>query len=136
MAKAPISRIDNAYARSQDMKFQQNKWTQHKRQVHRRRGIFMLAVLVIVLFTGGTQLVRLQHEQQAAAAQLAVSKSKLKQVKTRKSALKVQVDQLNNPGYLEKMIRSQYYVSKKGETVFTLPASANKVPGEDTESNK
>lgn len=134
MAKAAISRIDNAYVRTQDAKQQQSKWIQHKRQVHRRRGIFMLVVLVIVLFTGGTQLIRLQHEQQAASAQLASSQAKLKQVKTRKNALKVQVDQLNNDGYLEKMIRAQYYVSKKGETVFTLPASANQVPGENAES--
>jgi cell division protein DivIC len=39
-------------------------------------------------------------------------------------ALKVKVKQMNDEQYLEKLIRSKYLYTKKGETVYNLPNDA------------
>lgn len=132
MAKAAISRIDNEYVRKQDAAKQQAQVHQTKRRVHRRRLFVMLGMLAIVCIIGMVRLHSLHVQQRSADVQLSQAKGKLKQVKDHKQSLKVQVDQLNNEAYLEKLVRSQYYVSKKGEVIFTLPASVNRIPGDDS----
>lgn len=132
MAKAAISRIDNDYVRAHDAAKQQERARQTRRRVHRRRMIVMLLLLVFVCIVGVVRLHNLGVQQHSADVQLQQAKSKLTHVKDEKQSLKVQVDQLNNEDYLAKLVRSQYYVSKKGEIIFTLPASANRIPGDNS----
>jgi cell division protein DivIC len=132
MAKAAISRIDNDYVRAHDAAKQQERAHQTRRRVHKRRMIVMLLLLAVVCVVGAVRLHNLSVQQRSADVQLRQAKSKLAKVKDEKQSLKVQVDQLNNEDYLAKLVRSQYYVSKKGEIIFTLPASANRIPGDDS----
>lgn len=131
MARARISRIDNDYVRQQDAAKQRESWVQHKRRVHHRRFLAIVGAFCVILLLGTVRYVQLHGQQAAAAAQLSRAEKKLDQAKTRKKALEVRVDQLNNEDYLEKLVRAQYYASRKGEVIFTLPASANRIPGAD-----
>lgn len=132
MANAPISRIDNAYARAQSAAKLQDKQRALRRRVHVRRFIVMAICAVVIIVSGALRLAQIHQQQNTADAQLQVANKQLRKVQNHKQALKVQVDQLKNEAYLGKLVRSQYYVSKSGETIFTLPTSANRIPGDDS----
>lgn len=132
MANARISRIDNAYARAQNAAKLQDKQRALRKRVHIRRFIIMTICAVAIIVSGMVRLAHIHQEQNAANVQLQIANKQLHKVKNKKQALKVQVDQLQNETYLGKLVRAQYYVSKSGETIFTLPASANHIPGDDS----
>ncbi|WP_262316691.1 FtsB family cell division protein [Lacticaseibacillus parakribbianus] len=90
-------------------------------RVHRRRLVTLLLALLVICGVGGYQL--FSTHQAIATRSVAVSRAKrdLARVKSQKKALNVQIDQLKNADYLEKLVRQKYAMSKKGETIFTLP---------------
>lgn len=95
--------------------------------LHKRRVIILVTVLVAILAIGGWQLYTM-HTQIARSTQTVHSaKQSLKKVQQQKHALNVQVDQLHNDDYLEKLVRQKYMVSKSGEVIFQLPGTAGKL---------
>lgn len=94
-------------------------------QIHRRRRLFIVAVMVLTVLIGSVQVIRAQHALGETNAALVSANKKLKTVKANKSVLKVQVDQLQNETYLEKLVRQKYYVAKPGEILFNLPDKTN-----------
>ncbi|WP_263850060.1 FtsB family cell division protein [Secundilactobacillus paracollinoides] len=53
--------------------------------------------------------------------QISARKTKLSTIKQTSQRLQGHVDRLNDKSYLEKLIRSKYYYSKSGETIYSLP---------------
>lgn len=130
MAKAQISHLDNAYTRAQQVERDQQAARNRRRQIHRRRRVILVAVLVLVLVGGGVQLWRLHQAQVQATARVATAKKQLHKVTTKQKNLQIQVNELNNADYLEKLIRAKYYMSKSGETIFNIPDSDDSIPGD------
>ncbi len=129
MSKAPISQIDNSYTRAKTQEDAQNAATTRRKRVHRRRLMTLGVLLVIVFAVGMVRLHTLKANQTAVNADVQSANKRLSKAEKRKKALKVQVDQLNNEAYLEKLVRSKYYVSKSGEVIFNLPADVNRIKG-------
>ena len=59
----------------------------------------------------------LHHVNQKVEA----SEQRLDKAKDTNAKLKLKVKQLNNKDYLGQLIRSKYYYSKSGETIYSLP---------------
>jgi Septum formation initiator len=103
---------------------QQAAVAQQKRRirlVHRRRMLAILAIFVVGVIFFGVQIMRAQNTNRQLQAQVAQQQKKLQQVQSTKQDLKVQVDQLHDDDYLNKLIRYKYDYSKNGEIIFSLP---------------
>ncbi|WP_225048712.1 FtsB family cell division protein [Lacticaseibacillus kribbianus] len=90
-------------------------------QVHRRRLVVLLAAFLIICGVGCYQLFSTHQAIETRSAAVTHAKADLAKVKKQKASLNVQIDQLKNEDYLEKLVRQKYAMSKKGETIFTLP---------------
>lgn len=94
---------------------------QSERSVHKRRLVTLLSTLGAVTVVGTTAIththIQLNHQQ----AVVQTTRKQLDRTEAQKKTLKVQVDQLKDPGYLAKLVREKYLVSKPNETVFVLP---------------
>ncbi|CAH1855628.1 FtsB family cell division protein [Convivina intestini] len=93
----------------------------HYRQVHARRikrikwiGIAAMAIFLIQLLMSQVRL----HD---ANKGLTVSQQKLTGVQKSNTELKKDAKQLNDPAYLEQVLREKYGYAKSGETIYNLP---------------
>lgn len=91
------------------------------RQVHKRRIVLLLALLVLMCGVGGFQIFQAQRALNQTQTQVANRKKQLQQAKNKRADLKLQASQLKNDDYLQKVIRSRYYYSKGHETIYSLP---------------
>lgn len=126
-----ITNLNNQYIQEQQ---EQEALAKHQRFVHRvhRRRLLFLGVLVLVFAALlGNQWLRSQRTQRTLQANIAVQQQKLKKAQQQQEDLQIQVDQLHDADYLDKLIRYKYDYSKKGEVIFTLPDNE----GQTTSSN-
>ena len=116
-----IKTLVNDYTQEQAQQQRFAQKSAHIRHVHRRRVLFLVAILLVVFGIFSYQII--QENQALAQTNQEVTKSKqqLGQVKQTNKNLKIQVKQLNDPTYVEKLIRDKYYYSKSGEIIFSLP---------------
>ncbi|WP_127850067.1 septum formation initiator family protein [Lacticaseibacillus hulanensis] len=129
MSKAPISQIDNSFTRAKSLADAKAANASRRKRVHKRRLVVLGALLLAVFVIGFVRLHAINAERETANDNIRSAQKHLSKAQKQKKALKVQVDQLNNEAYLEKLVRSKYYVSKSGEVIFTLPAKANRIGG-------
>lgn len=91
-------------------------------QVHRNR----LAVLIILfLLICGVVLIQVKANNASLADSQKVLQektAKLEKAKKNKAQLKITVQELKDPKYIEKWLRSKYFYSKEGETIYNFGA--------------
>ncbi|WP_203643290.1 FtsB family cell division protein [Levilactobacillus andaensis] len=119
--QAKIEQLDNDYTRllnRQHAAAHHTGWLRHRRI---RRALRIGAVFAVFAIILGIQLVRTNASLHTVNQQVATSERQLKQTKADSQDLKLQIKQLNNKDYLGQLIRSKYYYSKSGETIYSLP---------------
>lgn len=123
-----IKNLDNEYTQSQN---KQKKTVNKTRQVIRKRltlfgGVLLLiiAIMIIMLFLQKNRNDELVQERKEKA----VTYQKLQD---KEIELKEQIKRLNDKEYIEKLARSEYFLSNDGEIIFKLPEDKK-----DTENNK
>ncbi|GEL13109.1 hypothetical protein FC15_GL000409 [Lapidilactobacillus concavus DSM 17758] len=116
-----VTSIGNRFAIETEQRQDDERYRKYLKRVHYRRLFVLLLILTIILVGFGTQIVREWHNNEQIQAAVLVQKHKLGQTQQKHDDLKIQVNQLNEKNYLEKLIRYKYDYSKKGEIVFTLP---------------
>lgn len=77
----------------------------------------VLAISAVFLVQIANQLIQLNTINQS----IVEAEAKVKAAQEKKVALTQQVELLQNPEYVAKLARSEYYLSKKGEIIFSLP---------------
>ncbi|MBU7555566.1 septum formation initiator family protein [Pediococcus ethanolidurans] len=79
---------------------------------------------IFIVFAGifGFQIVHTHYQRAAVNQQIQTSKAQYATAKTQNKSLGLQVKQLNNADYLQKLLREKYYYSKSGEIIYSLPA--------------
>ncbi|MCG4281097.1 FtsB family cell division protein [Lacticaseibacillus saniviri] len=97
------------------------------KQIHRRRRMVLLGLMLVTLVLGGINVLKTQHTLGETNDALQTAQVTLKQTKAKRSVLQVQVDQLKNDDYLEKLVRQKYFVAKPGEVLFNIPDTANQI---------
>ncbi|MDV7720171.1 septum formation initiator family protein [Pediococcus ethanolidurans] len=85
---------------------------------------FYIIMGIFIVFAGifGFQIVHTHYQRAAVNQQIQTSKAQYTTAKTQNKSLGLQVKQLNNADYLQKLLREKYYYSKSGEIIYSLPA--------------
>lgn len=96
-----------------------------KRQQQRSLLHLICMAIVGLLFTYGVIRVAQAYLQiKALKQETVVAKRELKRTQAKNDRLKREVEQLKDTDYVQKIIRSQYFYSKDGETIYILPDDA------------
>lgn len=122
-----ITKLDSQYAREQAARQKRDHLQKQykKRRLWRLAGLF--GVLVVVLLVLGRQLWQSKKTQASLQTQITNQKQHLNKTQDLQKELKIQVNQLNDPIYVDKLIRYKYDYSKSGELVFILPETEQKI---------
>ncbi|MGX6429449.1 septum formation initiator family protein [Levilactobacillus yonginensis] len=118
---AKIERLENDYTRRLDKQATQqhhHRWLGKRRARRATRIIIVFAVFMTIL---GIQWVRTNASLHTVNQQVTTSEQQLTKTKATNQKLKLQIKQLNDKDYLGRLIRSKYYYTKSGETVYSLP---------------
>lgn len=118
---AKVKRLENDYARQLDHQQavqHHTRWLGRRRMRRALRIGLVFAVFALIL---GIQLVRTNASLHKVNQQVATSERQLTKTKAENTQLDLKVKQLNNQDYVAQLIRSKYYYSKSGETIYSLP---------------
>ncbi|AMV69732.1 Cell division protein DivIC (FtsB), stabilizes FtsL against RasP cleavage [Pediococcus damnosus] len=85
---------------------------------------FYIIMGIFIVFAGilSFQLIHTHYERAQVEQQISTSKKHYTTAKNQNETLDVQVKQLNNDNYLQKLLREKYYYSKSGEIIYSLPS--------------
>lgn len=113
-----IENIGNQYTSDKNKKKRIQK---KKMKIVRRRitlfGGILLAIIIILCI----MLVLQKQSNSDAAAERKHKEEQFQKKQDEEIALKEELNNLNDPDYIEKVARDDYYLSNKGEIIFRLP---------------
>lgn len=118
---AKVKRLENDYTRQLDHQQavqHHTRWLGRRRMRRALRIGLVFAVFALIL---GIQLIRTNASLHKVNQQVAKSERQLTKTKAENTQLDLKVKQLNNQDYVAQLIRSKYYYSKSGETIYSLP---------------
>ncbi|PWF99297.1 FtsB family cell division protein [Levilactobacillus bambusae] len=124
MDKKPgqIEQLNNDYTRHVADQVMEQRKRQALMTRRRRRALKILAVFAVAALFFTIQLVRTNASYHHVQQQVKTTKVKLADERKTNADLKGQIKDLNDDDYLAKLIRSKYYYTKSGETVYSLPS--------------
>lgn len=117
---AKVKRLENDYTRQLDHQQavqHHTRWLGRRRMRRALRIGLVFAVFALIL---GIQLIRTNASLHKVNQQVATSERQLTKTKAENTQLDLKVKQLNNQDYVAQLIRSKYYYSKSGETIYSL----------------
>ncbi|MFJ5752167.1 septum formation initiator family protein [Peribacillus frigoritolerans] len=118
LRKRKVAKIENPYVAQQEKKVQTVE--KKKRGLMRRLTLYSVFAAVFLIFAVSTlitQNVALDEKVQ----QKQEFKGKLAELKKDETLLKEEIVKLNDDDYIAKIARRDYFLSEKGEIIFTLP---------------
>ncbi|OXS67371.1 cell division protein DIVIC [Lysinibacillus sp. KCTC 33748] len=112
------TKLDNDYVRNTDKAI--NRKIEGRKRKMRRIAFFAIVPVVIIAVLGNILLN--QNETLAAKEQEKVeAKEHLADLKEERESLNLRIKQLEDPEYIAKLLRKEYFLSKEGEINFILP---------------
>lgn len=125
MAKE-VRKIENEYTKEQVRINRLNR--KSSKIVRKRMTVFGGILLAILLFL--TLLLFMQMNTNRALKQEQAKQTvELEKLKDKEIALKERLKQLNSKEYIEKIARSEYFLSNDGEVIFKIPEKDKKEDG-------
>lgn len=118
LRKRKVAKIENPYVAQQEKKVQTVE--KKKRGLMRRLTLYSVFAAVFLIFAVSTlitQNVALDEKVQ----QKEELKGKLAKLEKDETLLKEEIVKLNDDDYIAKIARRDYFLSEKGEIIFTLP---------------
>ncbi|MGG1572705.1 FtsB family cell division protein [Fictibacillus sp. NRS-1165] len=120
--KEKITELNTGYVKEHHL--QQKIDAKKKRGLYRRLAVFMVvfsffAFMLISTITSQMATIEEKGKQEKYL------KAKLVETKDKKSQLKDEVHKLKDVDYIGEIARRDYFMSKKGETVFKVPGSSS-----------
>lgn len=118
-----VTSIRNDYVRSVER--QEQRQQAHKVRLFRRLSVFGLIVVLASVWFGSTlhaQSQTLSEKEQLREEALVA----LQEVEQEQEKLEEQIVLLNDEKYLAKLARKEYFLSKEGEIIFTVPKTEEK----------
>lgn len=117
-AAPEVASIRNDYVRSVERN--EKRQMAHKVRLFRRLAVFGLVVMLATIWIGSTIYAQSQtmteKEQLREEAQFALKEAEKEQIQ-----LKEQIILLNDDEFIAKLAKKEFFVSEKGEIIFTLP---------------
>ncbi|RKQ33036.1 FtsB family cell division protein [Oceanobacillus halophilus] len=116
--KKTVTKIDSNYMEQYDVYIERQK--RKKQRLIRRLVLFSLVTLVIIGSMAGYHVKQrvLHAEKQEQYEQL---EKELAELKQEEENLKEEINLLNNEDYVLDIARTNYFLSKEGELIFTIP---------------
>ncbi|MGG4266014.1 FtsB family cell division protein [Peribacillus simplex] len=118
LGKRNVAKIENPYVAQQEKKVQT---VEKKKRGLRRRltlySVFAGVFLILAVSTLITQNVALDEKVQQKEELM----GKLAKLEKDETLLKEEIVKLNDDDYIAKIARRDYFLSEKGEIIFTLP---------------
>lgn len=123
-----IKNIDNEFTQSQNKK---KKTVSKTRQVVRKRLTLFGGVLVLIILIMVTMLILQKNRNDELAQERKEKAVEYEKMQDKEIELKEQIKRLNDKDYIEKLARSEYFLSNDGEIIFKLPENQK-----ETKKNK
>ncbi|MCU7558385.1 septum formation initiator family protein [Macrococcus capreoli] len=122
MAKK-VSAIENEYTKEQARKHRVN--IKSSKIVRKRLKVFGGALLAILLFLTIMLFMQMNTNKELAQEKQRQA-AELEKLKDKEITLKERLKQLNSKEYIEKIARSEYFLSNDGEVIFKIPDAEKK----------
>lgn len=97
-----------------------NKKNNKLSRIRKKRAYVILSVISFFVLLLGVQIVHNKIQLHKTNQQISSQTQKYDSKTKENQKLKLKKTQLNDKNYLEKLIRSRYYYSKNGETVYSF----------------
>ncbi|MGB3160138.1 MAG: septum formation initiator family protein [Carnobacterium sp.] len=113
-----VARLQNDYTKAKTLQAHREQKIRRKRRV--RATIILLVGSIVIIFlslkiyTNVQSISKMEIEKQEAEVTL-------KDTKQEQEQLQIQIKRLEDENYVAKLARSQYYLSKENEIIFSLP---------------
>lgn len=130
--KPGVARMDNPYIKHKTL--ESIREYKHKRKLKRRMQLIIAAGILLVLLVG-SGLARNYFKLQQLEEQKIVAQEELESLDLRQDELEYYIDLLEDEEYVAKLARSEYYLTKDNEIVFSFPDDRNPDHTEVTEEN-
>ncbi|MFF2459948.1 septum formation initiator family protein [Peribacillus simplex] len=118
LRKKKVAKMENPYVAQQEKKVQTVE--KKKRGLMRRLTLYSIFAAVFLIFAVST-LITQNVALDEKVNQKEEMKGKLAELKKDETLLKEEIVKLNDDDYIAKIARRDYFLSEKGEIIFTLP---------------
>ncbi|WP_412988796.1 FtsB family cell division protein [Pediococcus siamensis] len=85
------------------------------------RFYIIMGIFIVLAGIFGFQIVHTHYQKAAIEEKIQTTRTHYSTAKAENKALGLQVKQLNDADYLQKLLREKYYYSKSGEIIYSLP---------------
>lgn len=128
--KPGVTRMDNPYIQNKTL--ESIRAFKYRRKLKRRMQLIIAAGLLLILLVG-SGLVRNYYQLQQLEEQKAVAQAELESLDLHQEELEYYIGLLEDEEYVAKLARSEYYLTKDNEIVFSFPDDRNPDHTEVTE---
>ncbi|WP_433746136.1 FtsB family cell division protein [Falsibacillus pallidus] len=116
--KRKVTSMQNPYVKQHERNTQAA--SKRRKLLIRRLSVFALIAAAATWFMLSS-LVSQKERLEEKRAEKAKVEQNLSQLKRKESILKDEIIKLNDPDYIAKLARSEYFLSDKGEIIFNIP---------------
>ncbi|WP_414045459.1 FtsB family cell division protein [Macrococcus equi] len=127
MAKK-VRTINTEYTREQQ---KQHRVKIKSNRIVRKRMMVFGGILLAILLSLTMLLLFQMHTNKELQQEQAKQTAELEKLKDKEIALKERLKQLNSKEYIEKIARSEYFLSNDGEVIFKIPEEDKKKDGKE-----
>ncbi len=116
--------LNNEYFQAKQKEAQLQAKRQKRQQQRSLLHLICMAIMGLLFTYGVIRVAQAYLQIKEIKQETVVTKRELKRTQAKNERLKREVEQLKDADYVQKIIRSQYFYSKDGETIYILPDDA------------
>lgn len=116
--------LNNEYFQAKQKEARLQAKRQKRQQQRSLLHLICMAIMGLLFTYGVIRVAQAYLQIKALKQETVVAKRELKRTQAKNDRLKREVEQLKDADYVQKIIRSQYFYSKDGETIYILPDDA------------
>ncbi|MBM6763498.1 FtsB family cell division protein [Ligilactobacillus agilis] len=116
--------LNNEYFQAKQKEARLQAKRQKRQQQRSLLHLICMATMGLLFIYGVIRVAQAYLQIKALKQETVVAKRELKRTQAKNDRLKREVERLKDADYVQKIIRSQYFYSKDGETIYILPDDA------------
>lgn len=116
--------LNNEYFQAKQKEARLQAKRQKRQQQRSLLHLICMAIMGLLFTYGVIRVAQAYLQIKALKQETVVAKRELKRTQAKNDRLKREVERLKDADYVQKIIRSQYFYSKDGETIYILPDDA------------
>ena len=116
--------LNNEYFQAKQKEARLQAKRQKRQQQRSLLHLICMAIMGLLFTYGVIRVAQAYLQIKEIKQETVVAKRELKRTQAKNDRLNREVEQLKDTDYVQKIIRSQYFYSKDGETIYILPDDA------------